>query len=78
MDSLRSSGPTGLMRASEVRERAHDAIEWAQRSGWVDFPHDHAERAAQLVTTVPGVAKHVLLTGTQEYYEQFRAYVADP
>ncbi len=78
MDSLRSSGPTGLLRASEVRERAHDAIEFAQRSGWVDFPQEHAERAAQLVTTVKGVAKHVLLTGTPEYYEQFRAYLADP
>jgi HK97 family phage major capsid protein len=78
MESVRSSGPTGRMRASEIRSRAHDAIEWVSRAGFVDFPDEHAERASQLATTVPGVAKHILLTGSQEYYEQFRAYLQDP
>lgn len=78
MDSVRASGPTGRMRVSEIRSRAHDAIEWVSRAGWVDFPDEHAERAAQLVTNVKGVAKHVLLTGSQEYYEAFRDFMEDP
>jgi HK97 family phage major capsid protein len=78
MESVRSSGPTGLLPAGEIRSRAQDAIEWVGRAGFVDFPHDHAERASQLVTSVPGVAKHVLLTGSQEYFEAFRSYLADP
>jgi HK97 family phage major capsid protein len=78
MDAIRASGPNGLLRGSEIRGRAHDAIEWVQRAGYVDFPDAHAERAAQLVTNVTGVAKHVLLYGTQEYYEAFRSYMQDP
>jgi HK97 family phage major capsid protein len=74
MDAVR----TNMVPQSEVRSRALDAIEWVSRTGWVDFPDAHAERATQLVQSVKGVAKHVLMTGTQEYYEAFRAYMADP
>jgi HK97 family phage major capsid protein len=69
---------TNMLRGSEMRERAQDAIEWVSRSGWVDFPHDHAERATQLATQSKGIARHILLTGTQDYYESFRSYLADP
>jgi len=69
---------TNMLRGSEMRERAHDAIEWVSRSGWVDFPHDHAERATQLATKSKGIARHILLTGTQDYYESFRSYLSDP
>jgi HK97 family phage major capsid protein len=78
MESVRASGPTGLLRGSEIRSRAMDAVEWVGRAGFVDFPHDHAERASQLIASVPGVAKHVLLTGSQEYYDAFRSYMEDP
>jgi HK97 family phage major capsid protein len=69
---------TNLMRPTEVRERAMDAIEWASRAQWCDFPDDHAERATQLAGSVKGAAKHILMTGSQEYYDAFRAYVNDP
>ncbi|HEU4541736.1 MAG TPA: phage major capsid protein [Jiangellaceae bacterium] len=69
---------TNMLRGSEMRERAHDAIEWVARSQWVDFPHDHAERATQLATQSKGIARHILMTGSQDYYEAFRSYVNDP
>jgi HK97 family phage major capsid protein len=69
---------TNMVPASELRGRAQDAIEWVSRSGWCDFPDEYAERATELVTSTKGVAKHVLMTGTQEYYEAFRSYMADP
>lgn len=74
MDAVR----TNMLRGSEMRERAHDAIEWVSRSGWVDFPDAHAERATQLATSSKGIARHILLTGTQDYYEAFRSYIQDP
>jgi HK97 family phage major capsid protein len=72
-----------LMRGAEVRERALDAVEWVSRSQWVEFPDDYAQRATELVTQLDqkagtGIAKHILRTGSQEYYDAFRAYVADP
>lgn len=79
MEALR----TNLMRPTEVRSRAQDAIEWVNRSQWVEFPDDYAERATQLVNQLDqkagtGIAKHILRTGSQEYYQSFRDYVADP
>jgi HK97 family phage major capsid protein len=74
MDAVR----TNVMRPTEVRSRAQDAIEWVSRSGWVDFADDHAERATQLASQNTGIAKHVLQTGSQEYYEAFRSYMRDP
>jgi HK97 family phage major capsid protein len=69
---------TNMLRGSEMRERAHDAIEWVSRSQWVDFPHDHAEQATKLAGMSKGIARHILMTGSQEYYDAFRAYVSDP
>lgn len=69
---------TNVLRGSEMRERAHDAIEWIHRTQWVDFSHDHAERATQLASKSKGIARHILMTGTEDYYESFRSYLADP
>jgi HK97 family phage major capsid protein len=69
---------TRTMRSSEVRERAHDAIEWVSRTQWVDFPDDHAEQATRAASRDAGIARHILMTGTQDYYENFRSYVRDP
>jgi len=74
MDAVR----TNLLHSSEMRSRAQDAIEWVSRAGFVDFPHDHAERATQLATRSKGISRHILMTGSQDYYEAFRSYVADP
>jgi len=72
------------MRPSEVRGRALDAIEFVSRSQWADFPDEHAERATSLVEAskdnpmLRGMPRHILLTGSQDYYDAFRAYVRDP
>jgi HK97 family phage major capsid protein len=69
---------TNMLRGSEMRERAMDAIEWVTRSQWVDLPHDHAEQATRLAVSSKGIARHILMTGSQEYFEAFRSYVKDP
>jgi HK97 family phage major capsid protein len=81
-DSMEDVG-RNLMRGSEVRSRAADAIEWVSRSQWIEFPDDHAQRATELIQQADqrastGIAKHILRTGSQEYYDAFRAYMADP
>lgn len=74
MESVR----TNMLPASEVRSRAVEAIEWVSRSQWVDFPDEHAERATQLAQSHKGIAKHILMTGSQGYYDAFRSYMSDP
>jgi HK97 family phage major capsid protein len=70
-----------LVETGELRGRAFDAIEGEARRG--NLAHDFAERATRLVQENPGklgrgVAEHILLTGSAEYQEAFRAYVEDP
>jgi len=69
---------TDTMRASEVKERALDSIEWVSRAQRVDFPDDHAENATQLAQRSKGIAAHILRTGEQGYYDAFMDYVRDP
>ena len=69
---------TRTIRPTEMRERAHDAIEWVSRTQWVDFPDDRAEQATRAAARDSGIARHILMTGSQDYYEGFRAYVRDP
>src|SRR6266545_1569095 len=45
MDAVRM----GVIRGSEMRSRAMDAIEQVSRSQWCDFPDDHAEQATRAV-----------------------------
>jgi HK97 family phage major capsid protein len=79
----------GLVPTSEAKSRVLDAIEMANRSQWCDFPDEAAENATRLVQRFQGtmanpsrdardLAWHMLRTGTQEYYDDFRDYVADP
>lgn len=70
-----------LMARSELRERALDAIELEARRG--NLGHDFAEEVTRKVqdggfTKDKNIARHVLLTGSEEYQEAFRAYVEDP
>lgn len=73
-----------VLRPSELRGRALDAVEFVHRAQWCDFSDDYAERATKLVEQskdnpqLRGMPRHVLLTGSEEYYEQFRAYMRDP
>jgi HK97 family phage major capsid protein len=61
---------------SELRGRALDAIEIEAKRG--NLQHDFAENATRMAQDSQGVARHLLLTGSEEYQEAFRAYVEDP
>ena len=69
-----------LMRRSELRARAVDAIEADAKRG--NLSHDFAETATRMAQEQfhgqSNVARHILLTGTEEYQEAFRAYLEDP
>ena len=70
-----------VVRTGELRGRAFDAIELEARRG--NLAGEFAERATQLVQENPGtlgrgIAEHILLTGSEEYQEAFRAYMEDP
>jgi HK97 family phage major capsid protein len=70
----------GLIEPREVRGRALDAIElYSQRGDLID---DFAENATGLAQSQylgqSNVARHILETGSQEYYDTFREYLADP
>ncbi|WP_239404652.1 phage major capsid protein [Frankia sp. Cj3] len=65
-----------LVQRGELRERALDAIERANKAG--DLEHDYAEEATRRAQADSGIARHVLLTGSEQYREAFRAYLTDP
>jgi len=77
LDAVRSH----MVRTPELRGRALDAIELeAKRS---NLAQDYAENATRMVQANPGtygrgIAEHMLLTGSQEYQDAFRAYIEDP
>jgi HK97 family phage major capsid protein len=53
-----------------------NAIELEARRG--NIKHDFAEEATLKVQDSPGIARHVLLTGSEEYQDAFRDYMEDP
>ena len=61
---------------SELLARAQDAIEIENKRG--NLNHDHAEAATLHSQNRPDIARHMLLTGSQEYQEAFRMYLEDP
>jgi HK97 family phage major capsid protein len=65
-----------LMARSEIRSRALDAVELEVKRG--NLPHDYAETAALRAQQNAGIARHMLLYGSQEYQDAFRAYTEDP
>ncbi len=65
-----------LMRRSEIKSRALDAVELEVKRG--NLSHDFAEEATVKAQGNPGIARHMLLYGSQEYQEAFRAYCEDP
>jgi len=77
LDAVRSH----MVRTSELRGRAFDAIEGEVKRG--NLAQEWAENATRMVQENPGtlgrgVAEHILLTGSEEYQECFRAYLEDP
>jgi HK97 family phage major capsid protein len=70
-----------LVRTTELRGRAFDAIELEAKRG--NLAPAFAETATRMVqenggTAGRGIAEHMLLTGSEEYQEAFRAYLEDP
>lgn len=70
-----------LVRTSELRGRAFDAVELEAKRG--NLSPEYGENVTRLVQENPGtlgrgIAEHILLTGSPEYQEAFRAYVEDP
>ena len=75
-EAVRSS----VITRSELRERALDAVEVEVKRG--NLHSDAAENATRLAQDQFGgqsnVARHILLTGSPEYQDAFRAYLEDP
>lgn len=70
----------GLVEPREVRGRALDAIEhYSKRGDLVDEFADNATQLAQgQYLGQSNVARHILETGSEEYYDTFREYLSDP
>ncbi len=70
----------GLVEPREVRGRSLDAIEHYSTRG--DLPAEFAENATSLAQShylgQTNVARHILETGSEEYYDTFREYLQDP
>ena len=71
----------GIIARSELRERALDAIEIGAKRGMAG--HDAAEEATRMVHAAgyyPGnnIARHILETGSPEYYDAFEQYIRNP
>ena len=75
-DAVRS----GMIMRSELRERALDAIELEAKRG--NLGRDFAENATLLAQEQffgkSNIARHILLTGGEEYQAAFGAYLANP
>lgn len=65
-----------VVTRGELLSRAMDAIELEAKRG--NLSHDFAETATVKAQQRPDIARHMLLTGSEEYQEAFRAYVEDP
>jgi HK97 family phage major capsid protein len=77
MDAVRS----GMVTRGELRDRALDAIEMVAKRGLA--AHEFAEEATRKVQdggyfSKNNIARHILETGSQEYYDAFEKYIANP
>lgn len=76
LDAVRSH----LVPRADLRARALDAIELEAKRG--NLVHDFAEQATlkaqEQFHGQSNIARHILLTGSEEYQEAFRAYLEDP
>jgi HK97 family phage major capsid protein len=72
LDAVRAN----MVPPREQRERALDAIERSNRLGKIDS--DYAEAATVKAQRSVAVSQHILMTGSDEYEDNFREYMADP
>lgn len=71
----------GMVRPSDLISRAHNAIELENKHS--NLAHDFAENCTRMLQNnggrdQRGIAQHMLLTGSQEYQDAFRAFLAHP
>ena len=64
-----------LVRPDELRHRAVALIEQDHKQQRWEFSDDAAQAATLRAQYSPGISKHVLLTGSDEYREAFRMYL---
>jgi HK97 family phage major capsid protein len=65
-----------LVSSEDLRSRAETAIETDAKR--YELSSDFAETATRRMQGNPGIARHILLTGTKEYRDAFRAYLENP
>ena len=63
------------LTAGDLVARSMTAVEYYNKRGMLS--HERAEEATRKAQS-PGIARHMLLYGEDEYYEAFREYVNDP
>lgn len=66
----------GMITREDVIARSLNAVEMHAKRGLL--PDDRAEAATVKAQWQPLIARHMLLTGSDEYQEAFRAYMEDP
>jgi HK97 family phage major capsid protein len=66
----------GMITREDVIARSLNAVEMHSKRGLL--PDDRAEAATVKAQWQPLIARHMLLTGSDEYQEAFRAYLEDP
>ncbi|HXJ25481.1 MAG TPA: phage major capsid protein, partial [Streptosporangiaceae bacterium] len=75
-DAVRSN----IITRGELRERALDAIELEAKRGNLghEFAEEATRKAQEQFFGQANVARHILMTGSEEYQETFRQYLEDP
>ena len=76
MEAVRSK----VITRGELRERALDAIEIEANRGTLahDFAEEATRKAQEQFFGQANIARHILMTGSEEYQESFRRYLEDP
>jgi HK97 family phage major capsid protein len=72
LDAVRS----GMIKNTDAISRAQTVVEMHAKRGLLDSPK--AEASTVQAQRDPLIARHMLLTGHDEYVEAFRAYLEDP
>ncbi len=67
-----------LVSPDDLRSRARNLIENDNKRGAWQLPDERAQAATVRAEEDPRVARHILLTGGDEYRAAFRAYLANP
>ena len=69
-----------IITRGELRERALDAVELEAKRGNLghDFAEEATRKAQDQFAGQSNIARHILLTGSEDYQDTFREYLEDP